>query len=649
MGDNVFTEHCSRQSKTLLKEEYVRFYDDDTSYLRPNTVLQPHQKTFLGWARVRESLTECGCKGGFLLDEPGMGKTLQILSLIASTPVVEPTLIIVPPHLIPHWIHESTLHFQPGVFNIHVYSGNKRFRVAPDPGCTIILTSYGTVLKDFCKNVEEVSRRRIPQHQLPAMFPGFRKDSLLSNNFGRLVLDESHHIRNDNATSSAVTNIYAQCVWCISATPFMNRINDFYNQIKVLGISPYDDLLTWKSHILGPIAFRPITTFETFMQRVMLPFSIRRQKSELERLPSRTERIVWLDFNDTEEEFYTLLLDYTRTRVSKIMKNIQVVGANHSRMSQFVRRMRMAVNVFILRLKQACCHPELVIRRILKMNDQQHDFNSIQQAVVLLRRSIDKGLDEDCCICISNPATYTNGICAHCICEECSHELLRRNLLSCPLCRVEAHTWGPATEMINEMQDIIETAPVDPGEFKVDPMISSKVNWIMEDLHNHSEKVVIVSQWVEVLQIYAHQLTKMGFTHLSLDGRVPPGRRYAIVNQFQSDPNIRVCLLSLCSSSEGISLISASRIYHVDPWWNENKGLQASDRIHRIGQTKDVNIIHLRMKNSVEEAITHMQQQKSQVFNVVVGTGAVTGDMTWANNVHLMLAERERDACRANE
>lgn len=91
----------------------------------------------------------------------------------------------------------------------------------------------------------------------------------------------------------------------------------------------------------------------------------------------------------------------------------------------------------------------------------------------------------------------------------------------------------------------------------------------------------------------------------------------------------------------GIDLTAACRLYHVDVWWNDSKITQASDRVHRIGQTSDVFITHLRVQDTIEVAMTKMIDDKKQVIEVVQGARAADSSMTWVNNIHLVLSEKE--------
>lgn len=567
-----------------------------------------------------------------------------MLALIASNPVNGPTLIVVPSHLVSHWISEINTHFQPGVFEYDSYFGTKRHTLATNPSANIIFTSYGTVRSDFVEKVEDITKKHIPQHAQPLMFPSFRLDSIFNHRFGRIIFDESHNFRNQTCTARAVLNLYAPHVWCLTATPIMNRINDLFMQVAVLGISPYDNTNDWKSRVIRPMGLRPITTFDSLMRHVIVPFSMRRLKSHLSDMPERNEEIIWLDFSDEEDQLYELMLDYTRAQVDRIMTNIDILRKQFRKTHKFVSRMKMSIGIFILRLRQCCCHPELVIRRVLDMEDNAVDLTNLSNSMNLLHEKIAKGLQEECSICLTSRATHSSSACSHCICPKCVESLKKYNIQTCPICRVLVPRWGEAQDMLKEMEVEYTNGMQITNRECMDPLASCKVRWVAANLQQHNDKVIIVSQWIDHLEIYSKLLDRMNLKYVWLDGSIAAHKRHHTVAKFQNTPDIRVCLLSLTASSEGINLTSACRVYHVDPWWNESKAVQASDRVHRIGQTKDVYITHLRVRDSVEAAIQEMQERKTKVSNVVVGLQEATAEMKWANDIRLLLAPREAEA-----
>ena len=76
--------------------------------------------------------------------------------------------------------------------------------------------------------------------------------------------------------------------------------------------------------------------------------------------------------------------------------------------------------------------------------------------------------------------------------------------------------------------------------------------------------------------------------------------------------------MSLRVGGVGLNLTKASYVFHLDPWWNPAVENQATDRAHRIGQTKPVNVMRLVMHNTIEEKLLELQKQKSHLFQLVV-------------------------------
>jgi len=135
---------------------------------------------------------------------------------------------------------------------------------------------------------------------------------------------------------------------------------------------------------------------------------------------------------------------------------------------------------------------------------------------------------------------------------------------------------------------------------------------IIEDGH----KILVFSQFVQMLQIIRSWLNmnKIPFTYL--DGASKD--RYEQVERFNNDPSIPIFLISLKAGGTGLNLTSADYVIHYDPWWNPAVEDQATDRTHRIGQTKKVFSYKLICENSVEEKILQLQEQKRGVADSII-------------------------------
>ena len=108
------------------------------------------------------------------------------------------------------------------------------------------------------------------------------------------------------------------------------------------------------------------------------------------------------------------------------------------------------------------------------------------------------------------------------------------------------------------------------------------------------------------------RLEQQGVTYQYLDGGTPQKQRKASVEEFQSGSG-DLFLLSLKAGGVGLNLTAADYVIHLDPWWNPAIEDQASDRAHRLGQTRPVTVYRLVMKHSIEEKILKMHRDKREL------------------------------------
>jgi len=99
-------------------------------------------------------------------------------------------------------------------------------------------------------------------------------------------------------------------------------------------------------------------------------------------------------------------------------------------------------------------------------------------------------------------------------------------------------------------------------------------------------------------------------------------RRQALVDKFQADDGPRMFLISLKAGGSGLNLTAADTVIHFDPWWNPAVEEQATDRAHRIGQTKPVFVYELVARNTVEEKILKLKERKRALSEGVLGVDA---------------------------
>src|SRR5947209_12044555 len=123
-------------------------------------------------------------------------------------------------------------------------------------------------------------------------------------------------------------------------------------------------------------------------------------------------------------------------------------------------------------------------------------------------------------------------------------------------------------------------------------------------------RVLVFSQFVSMLHLVRDRLEEKKLAYCYLDGSTR--RRQEEVNRFQSDPNIPVFLISLKAGGVGLNLSAADTVIHFDPWWNPAVEAQATDRAHRIGQTRVVTAYKLITRDTVEEKILRLQEKKDR-------------------------------------
>ncbi|TVM03592.1 MAG: hypothetical protein CV087_04585 [Candidatus Brocadia sp. WS118] len=139
---------------------------------------------------------------------------------------------------------------------------------------------------------------------------------------------------------------------------------------------------------------------------------------------------------------------------------------------------------------------------------------------------------------------------------------------------------------------------------------------IMEETLEVGEKVVVFSQYLEMLDIIGDWLNSIDVRYETLRGSTRD--RGKVVERFQNDPDCNVFLGSLMAGGLGIDLTSASVVIHYDRWWNAAREDQATDRVHRIGQTRGVQVFKLITKGTLEEKIDAMITTKATLMNSVV-------------------------------
>jgi SNF2 family DNA or RNA helicase len=150
---------------------------------------------------------------------------------------------------------------------------------------------------------------------------------------------------------------------------------------------------------------------------------------------------------------------------------------------------------------------------------------------------------------------------------------------------------------------------------------------VIEELLASRHKALVFSQFIGHLKIIREYLDSAGVSYQYLDGGTSSKQRKTRVDAFQ-DGEGELFLISLKAGGLGLNLTAADYVIHMDPWWNPAIEDQASDRAHRIGQTRPVTIYRLVCKNTIEEKIVKLHQEKRDLAGSLLEGSDISAKMT---------------------
>ncbi|MGQ9660848.1 MAG: DEAD/DEAH box helicase, partial [Kiritimatiellia bacterium] len=151
---------------------------------------------------------------------------------------------------------------------------------------------------------------------------------------------------------------------------------------------------------------------------------------------------------------------------------------------------------------------------------------------------------------------------------------------------------------------------------------------LLDEAIDGGHRLLVFSQFVAMLAILRRELEARDIRYCYLDGSTK--ERLKVVQQFNTEREIPVFLISLKAGGTGLNLTGADMVIHFDPWWNPAVEDQATDRAHRIGQRRTVYSIKLITRGTVEEKVLALQAKKKSVINATVSTDEdMLRSLTW--------------------
>ncbi|KAG7808557.1 hypothetical protein KL921_003639 [Ogataea angusta] len=589
--------------------------------------LLPFQLEGLAWMIKQE---EGEYHGGILADEMGMGKTIQMISLMMHDRSKRPTLVVAPTVALIQWKTEIENHAG-GALKVGLFHGQSRAKSLDElEEYDVVMTTYAVLESCYRKHKYGVKRngRTVKEKSL-----------LHSKHFYRVILDEAHNIKDrQSSTARAANNLSCDKRWCLSGTPLQNRIGELYSLIRFLDISPFCEYFCTKCpcrskewifpdnrncYFCGHHGMLHMNFFNHFMLKNIQKYGLQQEgeesferiqlllrqimlrRTKVERaddlgLPPKIVEIRRDYFNPEEKDLYQSLYSDSKRQFNDYVAQ-GVVLNNYANIFTLITRMR-----------QLADHPDLVLKRFKKAPKDLLNSGAIV-----------------CQLCDDEAEEPIESKCHHKFCRICITEYVEsfngdNKRLECPVCHIglSIDLEAPALEM---NQEVVEKGSIVNridmgGEWKS----STKIEALMEELYKsrsdrQTVKSIVFSQFTSMLDLVEWRLKRAGFSIAKLQGSMTPIQRDSVIQHFMTNPSVEVFLVSLKAGGVALNLVEASQVFILDSWWNPALDTgQAADRIHRIGQHRPIRIVKLVIEDSIESRIIELQQKKADMVKATL-------------------------------
>lgn len=171
----------------------------------------------------------------------------------------------------------------------------------------------------------------------------------------------------------------------------------------------------------------------------------------------------------------------------------------------------------------------------------------------------------------------------------------------------------------SELRLVPQSVSVPPlNSFISDSGKLSTLDKLLFKLKEEGHRVLIYFQMTKMMDLFEEYLVKKEYNYLRLDGSSKINHRKELVEEWQKNSDVFVFILSTRAGGVGINLTAADTVIFYDSDWNPTVDQQAMDRVHRLGQTKDVTVYRLITKNSVEERVMARANKKEEVQKIVI-------------------------------
>ncbi|KAK8124376.1 uncharacterized protein PG998_000135 [Apiospora kogelbergensis] len=536
--------------------------------------------------------------GGIVADPMGLGKTLTMISLVATDSrtistsqrfpdqsandklQVPATLIVIPPprHLkktnVSHlvlgtWEHELDTHVNHGAIRHCRHHGKTRVMELYElEDIHVVLTTYHTVSAEW--RADETKRDSI----------------LFSVKWKRIILDEGNSVqplsvvysRTSYGTRSlewqkAVCALEAQARWAVTGTPIQNRLSDFATLLQFIRVHPYDEPRHFDADIANLWKTGEEAEAVERLKRLSHHLLLRRPKDTID-LPARRDLLCPVDFTRDERAVYEKMRTQTITKLDEALYNQSgsYKAGSYMNVLQQIESLRLFCNLGIRFHTRHSQHetsspieitPDnwpVMAQKAFHARREVHTMVCLQcdSALEIVESLLDGG--------DTTPQMAHYSSCLRFACANCTSKLNRHNRpFQC------GHQPSCPTALVSLSSSAMED-PSGLDGFDLDHAsdgLSSKVQILISDMKSrpNDEKCIVFSTWRLTLDVVQKGLDEAGISCVRFDGKVPQKDRQSIVDRFKKDSSLRVMLLTLSCGAVGLTLTVANRAYLMEPHW----------------------------------------------------------------------------------
>jgi SNF2 family DNA or RNA helicase len=638
-----------------------------TEFRNIKTELYPYQVNNVNWMlnieksnyteeydEIREKVI---LKGGGLFDEVGMGKTLQIITLINHNNskyiskvknnkiYTKATLIIAPNHLCGQWLREFDIHLKKSlnIINLLTKKHYNKYTYYDFIKADVIIVSANFFFN--CK---------INQHEefdpLFNFVNIFNKDVNLFNMYWhRVVIDEYHEIE-DSALFEKLKFIESDYRWIISGTPFKEHYIDSSTKLQTTSLSKITDYLSWKTNVINTIELSNINNYNYIKNHFSR--NTHNRNITILKLPTIKEETIWLNFTETERMIYNAYLaDPNNTAYDvflrqlcchpllseKLRENMSNKLESLSDMKEHIKKMYFKDYDKSLENFNDCTERIKKITEEMTEMEQQGKINligyqNLKEDLIKMKEKIpelekikngkEKTLlyykkflelisdmnnvtQQDCPICLDPIKEFDLGItiCGHIYCYSCISTIIKESKncgtpSKCPNCNKNIQLDNIFLISKNNSKDVDN--------------LGTKLAYIINYIKSTPTKYrIIFSQWDYLLKEVGKVLEQNNIKHLYCQGNVY--QKDKVLRLFNSkditNNEYRIIMLSSDSTVSGSNLNNAEEVIFLDPVYGDkqhrlNTENQAIGRVRRLGNKfKEIKVLRLLIKDSIEEEI----------------------------------------------